>query len=134
MVSVMIQYSLLDRRPEEEMLSYLYENEVGVLARGSVAKGLLLSKPAEPYLNYSAAQVALAAQAVRSVSDKLFKPSKTAIQFVLHHPAISSAMVGIRTLEQLQDVLMASHPPLLSDLQIKKLKEILPANIYQDYR
>ena len=43
-ISVMMQYSLLDRRPEEEMLSLLKENQIGVLARGTVAKGLLVSK------------------------------------------------------------------------------------------
>ena len=61
----MMQYSLLDRRPEEEMLSLLKENQIGVLARGSVAKGLLISKPAEHYLNYSAEQVKKTAATVK---------------------------------------------------------------------
>ncbi|MFI5195282.1 MAG: aldo/keto reductase, partial [Chitinophagales bacterium] len=51
-VSVMMQYSLLDRRPEESMLDLLHKKQIGVLARGSVASGLLVSKPAAPYLNY----------------------------------------------------------------------------------
>ena len=34
-ISVMMQYSLLDRRPEEEMFSLLKDNQIGVLARGS---------------------------------------------------------------------------------------------------
>src|SRR4030095_2949702 len=32
-VSVMMQYSLLDRRPEEECLQLLHDNHIGVLAR-----------------------------------------------------------------------------------------------------
>ena len=34
MTSVMMQYGLLDRRPEETCLSLLQENNIGVLARG----------------------------------------------------------------------------------------------------
>ena len=42
-VSVMMQYSLLDRRPEEECLSLLKEKNIGVLVRGSVAQGFLVN-------------------------------------------------------------------------------------------
>ncbi len=37
-VSVMLQYSLLDRRPEETILPFLFENKVGVLVRGSISQ------------------------------------------------------------------------------------------------
>ena len=50
-VSVMTQYSLLDRRPEEETLEALHKNNIGVLVRGSVAQGLLINKPAKTYLD-----------------------------------------------------------------------------------
>ncbi|MDQ3842542.1 MAG: aldo/keto reductase, partial [Bacteroidota bacterium] len=52
-VSVMMQYSLLDRRPEEEAFPLLQQHTIGVLARGSVAQGLLINKPPKPYLNYN---------------------------------------------------------------------------------
>ncbi|MBA4146169.1 MAG: oxidoreductase, partial [Cytophaga sp.] len=48
--SVMMQYSLLDRRPEESCLGLLAENKTSVLVRGSLAQGLLIDKPAAPYL------------------------------------------------------------------------------------
>jgi aryl-alcohol dehydrogenase-like predicted oxidoreductase len=41
LASVMTQYSLLDRRPEEETLDLLHERGVGVIARGPVAQGRL---------------------------------------------------------------------------------------------
>ena len=41
MASVMMQYSLLDRRPEETVLDLLGQNGVGVIVRGPVAKGIL---------------------------------------------------------------------------------------------
>jgi aryl-alcohol dehydrogenase-like predicted oxidoreductase len=39
-VSVMTQYSLLDRRPEEETLELLHQNNIGVLVRGSRSPGI----------------------------------------------------------------------------------------------
>lgn len=45
-VSVMMQYSLLDRRPEE-LFPLLSEHNISVIARGPVAKGLLTERPLE---------------------------------------------------------------------------------------
>ena len=46
-VSVMMQYSILDRRPEEETLPFLEEHGVSVVTRGPLAKGLLSEKMLE---------------------------------------------------------------------------------------
>ncbi len=132
-VSVMMQYSLLDRRPEEEMLQYLLDNGVGVLARGVIAKGLLVSKPASAFLNYSAGDVAMAANAVRSISDKFHSHFETAVQFVLNNPAVTSAVVGIRTAEHLSEAIGAGRFPL-NENQIEALSNSLAANKYTDHR
>lgn len=42
MSSVMMQYSLLDRRPEEAMLELLGTHDISVITRGTLAKGLLV--------------------------------------------------------------------------------------------
>ncbi len=133
-VSVMMQYSILDRRPEEEMLPLLDEKQIGVLARGSIAKGLLVSKPAEPYLNYSAEEVSKAAEAVKSVSDINHPSLETAIQFVLQHQAVSSAVVGIRTEIQLKEILGIDLSVTPRSGQMESLREILQANKYTDHR
>jgi aryl-alcohol dehydrogenase-like predicted oxidoreductase len=133
-ISVMMQYSLLDRRPEEEMLSLLKENQIGVLARGSIAKGLLISKPAEHYLNYSAEQVSSAAATVKSVSDSMSDPLETCVHFVLENPAVSSAVIGIRTAAQLKEALAIRGADLLSKDQLEALRNMLHANKYVDHR
>ena len=133
-ISVMMQYSLLDRRPEEEMLGFLKENQVGVLARGSIAKGLLVSKPAEQFLNYSAEQVSKAAIAIKSVSDPGHSPLEVAAQFVLQNPAVCSAVIGIRTEMQLKDILAVSQSVKISANRMEMLRNVLPANRYQDHR
>jgi aryl-alcohol dehydrogenase-like predicted oxidoreductase len=83
----MMQYSLLDRRPEEESLDLLRQHNIGVLARGSVASGLLVNKPPKFYLNYSAEEVKKAVDALRAVSSGERNAAQTAIRFVLQHPA-----------------------------------------------
>lgn len=120
-VSVMMQYSLLDRRPEETCLELLKENNIGVLARGSVAQGLLVNKPAKPYLNYSADQVQKAA----------LHSAQKAIQFVLKHPAITSAITGIRTMQQLEEAVTVQE---LTDTEWQQLQSILPPNLYEQHR
>jgi aryl-alcohol dehydrogenase-like predicted oxidoreductase len=133
-VSVMMQYSLIDRRPEEEMFSLLKQNQIGVLARGTVAKGLLISKPAEHYLNYSAEQVLKAASSVKLVSGDRFSPLETSVHFVLNNPAVSSAVIGIRTETQLKEALAIRGSGLLGKDQIETLRNVLPANKYIDHR
>jgi aryl-alcohol dehydrogenase-like predicted oxidoreductase len=133
-VSVMMQYSLLDRRPEEECLSLLHQNNIGVLARGSVARGLLLGKPAEPYLNYTAAEVSTAADAIAALSNASRTATGTALQFVLQHPAITSAVVGIRTQQQLDSSMQTSRAPSLSLDEMEQLRNSVSINRYDQHR
>lgn len=133
-VSMMAQYSLLDRRPEESTLKLLHENNIGVLARGSVANGLLVNKPAKPYLNYNEKQITDAANAVKSISSNKRNAAQTAIQYALKNPAITSAIVGIRTMEQLKEAVETINTPALTEEEIKILREAVPVNFYQQHR
>jgi len=129
--SVMMQYSLLDRRPEESCLDLLKENKIGVLARGSLAQGLLVDKPAKEYLGHPAEAVSKAAAAIHSISTTERTPAQTAIGFVLQHPAVTSAVVGIRTMEQLKAALTVS--PLNKD-EALSLQSSVEQIIYKDHR
>lgn len=133
-VSVMMQYSLADRRPEEGSLALLREHNIGVLARGSVATGLLAGKPAKAYLNYTEAEISAAATAIREATLPQSSAAATAIRFVLQHPAITSAIVGIRTKEQLAEALQAVKDGPLSQAQLQDLKNSIPVNYYAQHR
>lgn len=133
-VSVMMQYSLLDRRPEESCLPLLQQNNIGVLARGAVAQGLLVNKPAKPYLNYSPQEVEQAAAAVHAVSDHQRNAAQTAIRFVLQHPALSAAVTGIRTIQQLEEAVAAIASPLITDQEMATLQSAVEANRYEQHR
>lgn len=132
--SVMMQYSLLDRRPEESCLQLLRTHGIGVLARGSYAQGLLAGKPAKPYLNYAAEDVARAAQAVQTASQPPRPLAETAVQFTLAQPAITSAVLGIRTGEQLREAIDAGQAPPLTDAELDYLRGAVPANQYEQHR
>lgn len=132
--SVMMQYSLLDRRPQEECLDLLKQHQIGVLARGSLAKGLLAGKPAESFLNYSSVQVTEVAAAIEKLSSDKRTPSQTAIQFVWQHPAVAAAVVGIRTIDQLQDAAGTADTATLSLKEWQQLSESIPANYYDAHR
>lgn len=133
MVSVMMQYSLLDRRPEESCLSLLKEKNIGVLARGAVAKGLLAGKPAASFLNYDPAAVASAANAIRDNS-KDRSMAHTAMRFILQHPSITSAVVGIRNKKQLEEAASVFESKLLSGDEMELLRRSIPVNYYDSHR
>ena len=133
-VSVMMQYSVLDRRPEEECFDLLKQNDISVLTRGSVALGLLVDKPARPYLTWSPAAVAEAAAIVHQVTGKSGSAAQTAIRFVLYHEAVSSAVIGVRTLAQLEDIAGAADVEVLSAQEMDVLTHAAFPQSYSDHR
>jgi aryl-alcohol dehydrogenase-like predicted oxidoreductase len=133
-VSVMMQYSLLDRRPEESCLDLLRENNIGVLVRGSVAQGLLIDKPPREYLKHSEKEVEYCRKAVKTISGNKRSATQTAIRYVLNHTAITSAIVGIRTIQQLQEAVQTSNTPLLSEEEMMNLRKSIKANVYDQHR
>lgn len=130
-VSVMMQYSLLDRRPEMSCLPVLEQHNIGVLARGSMAKGLLAGKPAVAYLHLSQQEVEKAQAAIAEVSGKDRTPAQSAVKFVLMHPAVTSAVAGLRTIEQLEDA--AAAAPRFNEAEYEMLTASVPVREYDQH-
>jgi aryl-alcohol dehydrogenase-like predicted oxidoreductase len=131
MSSVMMQYSLLDRRPEEEALPLLLKNNIGVLARGPMAQGLLAGKPSKEYLGRTGKQVSDIAAFIQG---QKVSASALAIRYVLHHPSVTAAVVGIRSRKHLIDAVEAVTAPAIPESLYDKLTQISPANFYTDHR
>ncbi|MBR9917727.1 aldo/keto reductase [bacterium] len=129
MSSVMMQYSLLDRRPEEVCLDLLNEADISVITRGTLAKGLLIDKLAKDYLGYSEHEVKLIQKAI----SKTDNPLSASIQYVNQHPAVESAIIGIRTMEQLHEVIESQSLTIPSET-LTELSEVLKPNIYEKHR
>ena len=132
--SVMMQYSLADRRPEEDMLDLLLEKGIGVLVRGSLAQGLLVSKAGKDYLGHDAAAMDRAREALSSEGHAGRRPAQTAIRYVLHHPAVSSVVVGVRTIEQLEEAVTVNNSASIGKVEMEHLRSLLPPGSYEQHR
>ncbi|PHN04681.1 aldo/keto reductase [Flavilitoribacter nigricans] len=128
-VSVMMQYSLLDRRPEESCLDLLQAAGISVITRGTLAKGLLIDKAARDYLDYNKEEI-------KHLQKQLIDPGKattTALHYVLQHPAVASAVVGMRTPQQLKEVI-AGYGRNCTLAELEAISKVLPPNVYEKHR
>lgn len=134
-VSIMMQYSLLDRRPEETCLDLIHQSGVSVITRGTLAKGLLGGKPAKTYLGIPEEEIQSAQTGLESVS-KILKESSSrlACSYVLEKEAVASAVIGFRTSKQLENILNGKELPIMSDSHMQLLKEKTPALVYENHR
>jgi aryl-alcohol dehydrogenase-like predicted oxidoreductase len=131
-ISVMMQYSLADRRPEEQVLDLLQQHNISVLARGALAQGMLVNKPAKEYLGYSTEEITTIKKAVKDVSGQDRTPGQTAIQYVLHHPVVASAVTGIRNQQQLEEAVAPAAA--LSKETFQSLQASARPNKYEQHR
>ncbi|GAA4179936.1 aldo/keto reductase [Sphingobacterium ginsenosidimutans] len=134
--SVMMQYSVLDRRPEEEIDALLANNGASMLARGALAKGLLVNKPVEPYLQYSSGEVA---HILRNLDNRAKKSGEgratEALSYVLSNPAVATAVVGVSTKLQLDELLSTTQRiKQLDKLDKKKLLDGVRSLYYTEHR
>lgn len=130
--SVMMQYSLLDRRPEEECIRLLRKSKISVLSRGGLAQGLLAGKPAKPYLGLSALQVSQAAKTIGELSSANRTAAQTALRFVLE--GVPVAIAGIRTMQQLEELTATPDTPPLEPYAFDQLRSAAPAMAYAEHR
>lgn len=138
-VSVMMQYSLLDRRPEEEMLSFLKNNHISVIARGPVAKGLLSEKgnekiPENGYLDYSRGELSETVAQLKKFAGQKRNLTQLALRYVLQHPAVTSVVFGASRLEQLQENIASLSAPPLDEKETEQLVKATKANLYEKHR
>jgi len=140
-VSVMMQYSLLDRRPEESALPLLHDNGISVVARGPVAKGLLTEKGEQKlaafegkgYLDYSGTELAKTIEEFRHVRPT-HSLNSTALQYCLANPTVASVVAGASSSSQLRENIKAVEASPLQPTEISKLQSIFKANQYEAHR
>lgn len=133
-VSIMMQYSLLDRRPEEQCLDLIHQKRRGVIVRGGLAKGLLAGKPACEYLSHNPSEVVQVQQLLEAESGRDRTSGQTALQYCLHHPAVATIACGISRDEQLHENVGTIYKKELSLNTIQRLKNEIRADRYQGHR
>lgn len=136
--SIMMQYSLLDRRPEE-WFPKIAEHGVSVIARGPVAKGLLSSPskglaPDETYLDHNAEQVTTAAKAVSSLATDTRTASQVALRYALHSDVVATAIPGASQISQLKENANTALTPTLTQEEYSALCESTINHKYAQHR
>lgn len=142
--TVMMQYSLLDRRPEEEILPYLHDKGIGVMVRGPLAKGLLSDRTfenldggslEENYLDYTNAELKELLSSIRSrLLNKDRVLTDISMQFVLSNPAVQTICAGASSVEQIKDNARAVNSRPLSAEELAFLQMISKASVYAEHR
>lgn len=118
LVSTQVEYSLLNREVEHEVLPAAESLDVGVLAWSPLGRGVLTgkyrggtpadSRGASPHLErfvgvYLGARSRRIVEAVARAADGLqLSPSDVALAWVRDRPGVTSAIVGARTAAQLK--------------------------------
>lgn len=133
-VSDMLQYSLLDRRPEEDVLNLLASEDVGVMVRGAFAKGKLVKNDLSNYLGYDSKSIELLMDKVSVFSNEKRSVFDVMVQWVLSNENVTSVVLGIRTLAHLDDALALYEKPVLQSDELQQLSEFLPPNKYENHR
>ncbi|MFI2858044.1 aldo/keto reductase [Paenibacillus sp. JSM ZJ436] len=137
-VSVMMQYSILDRRPEEEILPLLAEHGISLIARGPVAKGVLSEryeeKAAKGYLDYSREELLETVKQLREGLQPGRELSQTGIRYALAHPATACTIPGASSAQQLRDNLLAAQAEELSPQELQYIQAVSKRNQYEQHR
>lgn len=132
-VSVMLQYSILDRRSEEKVLPQLTQHGIGAFARGTLAKGITLKDSSTDYLNYDLKYIDILKDKINVFSIEERTHIQTLLRWVLHNDKVTSAVVGIRTEGQLDEIIGTIDSPRLDNETYDLLSNVLERNHYTQH-
>jgi D-threo-aldose 1-dehydrogenase len=111
--------TLLDRSGEAGALPLGAERDVAVLAGGVFNSGVLASPEGSPTYDYAPApdDVRVRALALERICERHGVPlAAAAVQFPLRHPAVTSVVVGVRSVAELDGNVAAFDTPLPDEL------------------
>jgi aryl-alcohol dehydrogenase-like predicted oxidoreductase len=134
-------YSILNRSIEREVLPVCQRYGMGVMAWSPLSKGMLTGKYRKHQKTPESLRVKYFPKAMTD-EDSLDKVEQLiplarsagislmhmALAFVVSHPALTAAIIGPRTLEQL-DGLLAGAEVVLDDALLDRIDEIVPPGI-----
>jgi len=133
--SVMMQYSALDRRPEE-WLDFIAKEGASVVTRGTVAKGLLTNSWQERlqhgngFNTYTTEELTTA---LTNLASHYHDLHALAIAFNLKESAIASTVIGASFQEQLAQTL-AAYEKIDSITDFTVANELTKAELYLEHR
>jgi aryl-alcohol dehydrogenase-like predicted oxidoreductase len=133
--SFQVIYNIFDQSPEERLLPYCLENNIGVIARVPFDEGALTGAitpatvfPAGDFRNgYFRGERKAEVQRRAAELGKLLGPeagslAELALRFCLHHPAVSTVIPGMRSVKNVKANCSVSDGRALSEGLITVLK------------
>ncbi|GAB4278319.1 MAG: aldo/keto reductase [Candidatus Promineifilaceae bacterium] len=139
--TLQVDYSILNRTPEADILPYCQEQNIGVIVRGALAMGILTGK-------YTAESRFPEGDFRRNwhenpderaiYLDDLAKVEKlqplangrslaqVALQFTLSHPAVTTVIPGAKNIRQMRDNIQAGLLPPLTEAELAQIDAIVP--------
>jgi len=133
-------YSMLNRRPEQALFRVLLEEGIGCVAYSPLAQGLLTdrylagipegSRAARTTGFLTPEQVTEERVALARRLDALARArgqtlAQMALAWVLRAPVVTSALVGARRVEQLEDNIAAIRRPGFTDEELREIDSVL---------
>ncbi|HLH58886.1 MAG TPA: aldo/keto reductase [Streptosporangiaceae bacterium] len=129
-------YSILSRGIESEVLPVAQRYGLGTLVWSPLAKGMLTGRirkgrqtdlrRAAIFTSFSDERRLDAVEQVVALADKAGLPmTHLAMAFAIAHPGVTSAIIGPRTMEQLDDLLAGADVTLTDDI-LDRIDEIVP--------
>ena len=132
---IQLDYSILNREPENDILPYLQEKNLGAVIRGPLKMGILTGKftdqttfphgdlrqdwPKETWFQDDLRKV----EQLRSLSNPKQTLGQLALRYVLSHPAVSVAIPGAKTANQAAENAAASVRPLLLEEELAYIRD-----------
>lgn len=133
---IQLDYSILNREPENDILPYLQEKNLGAVIRGPLKMGILTGKftdqttfpdgdlrqdwPKETWFQDDLRKV----EQLRSLSNPKQTLGQLALRYVLSHPAVSVAIPGAKTANQAAENAAASVRPLLLEEELAYIRKL----------
>lgn len=134
--TLQVVYNILHQDPEEQLFPLAQKENVGILARVPLERGVLSGrfKATDEFYQKDWRAGVFSEDGLRQVQaavdklDFLVKGDVTnlaqaALRFILSHPAVSTVIPGIRTVKQVEDNLMISGKTLPSE-EVARLRTL----------
>jgi aryl-alcohol dehydrogenase-like predicted oxidoreductase len=144
--ALQIDYSILHRMPENDILPYCQEQNIGVIVRGALAMGILTGKFSaetrfgegdfrrswheEPDQHAVFLDDLEKVEQLRPLANGSLANDRTlaqlALQFTLAHPAVTTVIPGAKNVRQMRDNVAAGLLPPLSAAEMAVIDAIVP--------
>lgn len=137
-------YSLVHREVEKEILPYCQQNDIGVIVYSPMASGLLSGRMTKERIDnmpqddwrqrdseFQEPRLSRNLALANLLNDIAFPHNVpagvVAVAWTLHNPAVSGAIVGVRNVEQVEEMIIAAEFRL-NDAEMEQINQFLEEN------